>query len=243
MADQPIALSIILPAYNEGPKVKASVGKIEERMRLWDISYELIVVDDGSCDDTLKMVRECASDRIRVFSYERNQGKGYAVQYGMLRAKGEYRIFMDVDLSTSLEEMEKFFNEIRKKEFDVVIGTRKADPSLQKIRQPFYRRFLGGVFTKLSGFFVGCAISDFTCGFKMYTKSAAEIIFKRQRISGWSFDTELIYIAALHGLKIRELPVVWSHDSDTKVRVIQDIISSLLGLFKIRLNAARGLYR
>ena len=243
MVNQTVELSVVLPAYNEGKKISRNVGRLKQAMDAMKMNYEILIVNDGSTDNTLIEAKRCEYENIKVYSYERNSGKGYAVNFGMRQARGEYRLFMDVDLSTCLEEIGNFLNVTRQGQADILIGTRKSKRHLQKIRQPSYRIFLGEVFTWLAGLCTGYPLSDFTCGFKMYTKKAADIIFPRQKIFHWAFDAELICIASLHRLRIKEIPVLWNNDPDTKVRLLHDSLTSLFGLFKIRWNVLRGFYR
>ncbi len=236
-------LSVILPAYNEGNKIEQNTKLLKKELDSLNINYEIIIVNDGSVDDTLARAQKCESTNIRVLSYTPNRGKGYAVKYGMFHTTGQYRLFMDVDLSTSLDSIEKFWKLMCQNNYDMIIGNRKMDPLLQKVRQPLYRRVLGTGFTWLSSLMIGRRFTDFTCGFKMFTQNAVEVIFKRQKINNWAFDTELIYIALLHRLKIHEVPVEWAHHPGSKVRVRRDMLTSLYGLIKIRANQIRGLYQ
>ena len=236
-------LSIILPAYNEGSKIKKNIESVKQKLDSLDVEYEIIVVNDGSRDNTYLEAQKCEARNIKILTYPQNRGKGYAINYGMMYSRGQYRLFMDADLSTSLDEIKKFLDTIKHDGYDIVIGTRKSTEALQTVKQPFYRRALGKVFTYLAGCFVGYGLSDFTCGFKMFTKKASEIIFKRQRIFNWAFDAEVIFIAMRHNLRICELPVTWRNDPQTKVRLLRDISTSFYGLFKIRINHLKGHYR
>jgi dolichyl-phosphate beta-glucosyltransferase len=241
---QPIKeLSVILPAYNEEGEIQENTHRLKDHLDRLHIDYEILIVDDGSKDNTVREASCCESKNIRVLTYPDNRGKGYAIQYGMLNATGAYRLFMDVDLSTSLGSIEQFLQLIRSGQFDIIIGNRKTNPSLQKIRQPFYRRFFGEGFTRLSSLMIGERFTDFTCGFKMYTKKTAEIIFRKQRIFDWAFDAELIYIALLHNLRIYEAPVVWKHHPDSRVRLLRDIVNSFYSLVEMRVNGWQGRYR
>lgn len=236
-------LSIILPAYNEEKKIKQSIKEIQETLGEFTGFFEIIIVNDGSKDNTHEKAKECASLTVRVLTYDQNRGKGYAIRSGMKEAKGKYCLFMDVDLSTSLEAIPRFLDKMEQKNCDVIVGTRKSPGANLQVKQPFYRIFLGNVFTSLAGLLTSCPLSDFTCGFKMYTKEAARLIFDRQRIFNWAFDAELIFIAARHKLRIEELPVTWRNNPDTKVRLFRDITTSLLGLIAMRFNDLRGFYR
>lgn len=243
MPHNPIELSVVLPAFNEGPYIVESIQRLKSHLEKHSVSYQIIVVDDGSTDDTPAKAREYQSRRIEILSYRTNRGKGYAVRHGMLHAQGRYRLFMDVDLSTSLTAIDSFLSLMHKHPHDVVIGNRKTKESVQKIKQPFYRRFLGKGFTLLSRWLMGVRITDFTCGFKMFTATAAETIFRRQKIFDWAFDAELIYIARLHRLTIHEVPVTWQHHADSKVRILRDILRSLTSLARIRWYGMKGYYR
>jgi dolichyl-phosphate beta-glucosyltransferase len=169
-------------------------------------------------------------------------GKGHAVKTGMLAARGRYVLFCDADLSTPPSELEKFWPWLEQG-YDVVIGSRKM-PGANIVRhQPFWRENLGKVFTWLTDLIATRNISDVTCGFKCFTHEAAQRLFSRSVINDWSFDAEVLFIAQQHGLKIKEVPVTWHDEPGTRVRVLRDAMRALLGLMKIRINAARGLYR
>ncbi len=236
-------LSVILPAYNEEHCIEANVSRLDQKFKSLTVDYEIIIVNDGSTDNTLAKAKGCASGNIRVLSYFPNRGKGYAVHYGMLNSSGACKLFMDADLSTSLDILEKAVELVCSGQCDVLIGDRKSKSSQLKIKQPLYRIFFGRGFTFISSLLIGRRINDFTCGFKIYSKTAADIIFTRQRIFGWAFDAELIYIASLHNLRIYEIPVTWSHHGNSKVRLLRDIARSLRSLITMRINALKGLYK
>ncbi len=236
-------LSVILPAYNEGKVIEGNLNILIQKLDDLGLDYEIIIVNDGSKDDTLEKITSCKHPRVKILSYAANRGKGFAVRYGVNAAVGRYILFMDVDLSTDLGEINKFMLTMRPGFFDVIIGNRKIDLSFQLVQQPFYRRFLGGGFAQLSSLTIGHRFLDFTCGFKMFTSTAAKRIFSRQRIFNWAFDTELIYIALLQGFKIHEIPVIWRDQGDSKVRLGREILSSLVSLMQIRINGLKGVYR
>lgn len=235
-------LSIILPAFNEALVIKENLKTIEHKLNALKLDYEIIVVNDGSSDNTLEKVSGWPSKRVKVFGYDRNQGKGQAICYGMQRANGQYRLFMDVDLSTDLHEIEKFLVLIRQGQYDMVIGNRNMG-SLQEQKRPWYRAFLGQGFTLLSALTIGYDCQDFTCGFKMFTQAASQTVFLRQRIFDWVFDTEILLIARLHHLKICQMPVVWEHRGNSKVHIGRDILNSFFSLWKLRYYAFKGYYR
>ncbi|MBI4309402.1 MAG: glycosyltransferase [Candidatus Omnitrophica bacterium] len=243
MSNRPIELSIIMPAFNEAEEIQASIRTVDKKMAAMKAVYEIIVVNDGSRDETLTKAQACACGHIQILSYGQNRGKGFAVRHGMLHSKGKYKLFMDVDLSTSLDAIDQFLMSMHEDKYDVLIGNRKNGPGSTGTGQPWHRRFLGTGYIKLSCLCAGTNIKDFTCGFKMFNAKAADIIFTRQRTFDWSFDTELIYIAILHRLRIGEMGVVWKHHHGSTVRPLRDILISLAGLLKIRWHIFKKDYR
>ena len=238
-----VELSVIVPAFNEEKEIHASLSAIEQALKGLGLSYEIIAVDDGSRDGTLAELRAAASGTVKIFSYLPNRGKGFAVRHGMLNSHGRYRLFMDVDLSTSLDAIAEFLQIMRAGNYDVLIAERKSRAQQQKIPQPWLRRFLGNGFIKLSSVCVGRDFKDFTCGFKMFNQKAVEALFPRQRVFDWSFDTELLAIALAQNLRVGEVAVDWSHHQESTVQPAKAIFTSLAGLTKIRWNMCRGLYR
>jgi dolichyl-phosphate beta-glucosyltransferase len=231
-------LSIIFPAYNEAAVIRQNLLQVQKKLHEDHLEYEIIVVDDGSTDDTLGQAQLLEDAHLKVFASKPNRGKGYAVKLGMQKSQGAYRLFMDVDLSTSLDEIGKFLTVIRQGHSDVLIGCRNL-----RQNQPWYREFLGKGFTVLSSALVFCHYHDFTCGFKMFTAKASEKIFARQRIDDWAFDTEILYLANREHLKVDQLPVQWQHEGASKVRLGRDIVNSFVSLIKIRWYAFKGYYR
>lgn len=238
----PIELSIILPAYNEGHRLVSSVRSIVENIDHFLPTYEVIIVNDGSTDNTLAEAKRLSREDVLVISYDKNEGKGFAIRQGMLKARGKFRLFMDVDLATDLKAIRGFYQIMASQPVDVLIGDRKSDSSFQRVRQPSLRRLLGKGFTLLSQVLLVCPFKDFTCGFKMFTARSAQLIFSRQRIRRWSFDSEVLFIARKYGLAVREVPVIWRHQGQSKVRLVRDILSSLSGLLLIKWNDLKGLY-
>lgn len=233
-------LSVIIPLCNEQRRVN-NLLKIYEYLKKSHFRYEIIVVNDGSVDNTLRELKKYKRKfKFNLISYNPNRGKGYAIKIGMQQAKGKYRLFIDIDLSTSMAEFDKILPYLKK--HDVIIGSRKTTGSVISQRQSYMREFLGRVFTNLSKTVLNISISDFTCGFKCFSKKATEQIFNRQTINRWGFDSEILYIAHSKGFLIKEIPVFWKNDQGTKVKLPQDIITALLDLIKIRLNASRGKY-
>ena len=232
MKAEPIFLSIIVPAYNESKRIHnlddilRYLGKLKE-------SWELIVVNDGSQDDTLQKLESFKrKSNFKVTSYVTNRGKGYAVKAGMLAASGKFRLFCDIDLSTPIEEIRKFKPFLEKA--DVVIGTRKLKGAKVILHQSFLREYLGKGFTLLSQLILNTWVSDFTCGFKCFSKAASERIFKKTRIFRWGFDSEVLFLAKKYKLMTIEVPVIWKNDPQTRVRFPRDLINSFGELILIR---------
>lgn len=225
-------LSIIIPVFNEDKRVN-KLTEISIFLKNLNFATELIIVNDGSTDTTLKKIKNFRkSYRFLLINYSKNLGKGYALKQGILMSKGKYILFSDIDLSTPLEEFEKFKKYLEK--YNVIIGTRKNSASSLIKRQSPAREYMGKAFTALSRIVLQLDISDFTCGFKCFSKQAGHDIFKSLKNNRWGFDAEALFIAKKRGYKIKEVPVVWANDPKTKVKFPQDIIISLIELLKVR---------
>ncbi len=237
-------LSIVIPAYNEATRIEPT---LREGCRYFDQlleEYEFLVVDDGSSDNTGQLVSRLQTElpAIRLLANSRNLGKGGALQHGMLAASGDYLLFCDADQSTPFGEMEKFLPAVEQGH-PVIIGTRKSQGANIEKHQPWLRETMGKGFTFLSRRLIGVQVSDFTCGFKVFSREAAREIFSRQRIHDWSFDSEILHIAVQLGYSITEVPVTWINSEDTRVNLLRDTINSFTGLLRIRRHSSRGLYR
>jgi dolichyl-phosphate beta-glucosyltransferase len=178
---------------------------------------------------------------LKVISCEKNRGKGYAIKTGMLASRGEYALFADADMSTPIEMFDRF-EPYMKEELDVIIGTRKTAGAYVGKHQPFYRENMGKVFTWLSNWLLGLDTSDFTCGFKCFHRRTIEPVFGSQQISGWGYDTEIIFIARHKGFRIQEVPVSWYNDEATRVKLWKNVFTCLLELYQIHNNNRKGLY-
>jgi len=233
-------ISLVIPAYNEEKLIVSSIKNILTYMLKNKYNFEVIVVDDGSKDKTKEKVRSIKDKHVKLLSYKPNKGKGHAVKKGMLAAKGDLLLFLDADLSTPIEEIEKFIPQTKK--YDVVIASRALKESKIKVHQPFYRELIGKVFNKMVQLLAVWGIKDTQCGFKMFTRKAANIIFKRQRIHGWAFDVELLFIAKKYRLRIKETPVTWINEGDSRVSPIKSSIQMFIQILKINLNNLRGYY-
>lgn len=234
-------LSIIIPIFNEQLRI-GQLPNVYNYFRKQKFSFEVIIINDGSTDNTLKKLKELSKKfKFTLLTYNPNKGKGYAIKTGMLNASGKFRLFTDIDLSTPLDEIEKFLHLLSK--YDLLIGSRKIKGSNLTKRQSFIREVLGKGFTFLSQLLLNVAVSDFTCGFKIFSEKAAKLIFTRQKLDRWGFDAEILFIAKQLHLSIKEVPVRWANDPKSKVRYSQDIIDSLLDLLRIRYFSFRKYYK
>jgi glycosyltransferase involved in cell wall biosynthesis len=240
----PLTFSIVLPAYNEATRIAASLEKVMHYAEQRGVSTEVIVVNDGSTDNTAQIVRDYSQQHplLRLVENPGNRGKGYSVRNGMLHATGDVLLFSDADLSSPIEEADKLFAAIQNGA-DIAIGSRWIDPRLQKKRQPFYRQVFGRAFNLALRMILGLNFKDTQCGFKAFNRRSAEIVFPQQKIERWGFDPELLYLAKRSQLRISEVPVAWSHREGTRINPLKDGFRMVLELFKIRWNAISGKYR
>ena len=236
-------LSLIIPAYNEAGRIGPSIEKAFRYFETVDYDAEIIVVDDGSSDHTTAAVLE-AFDRkpstlarvtTRSILLERNTGKGAAVRHGMLEAHGKIRIFTDADFSTPIQEVAKLIPLIDSGEYDIVIGSRALEGrALVKKHQPWYREAMGRFYNVLVQVFVFRGIRDTQCGFKGFSEHAAAILFSKQKVDGFSFDVEILYLARRYGYRIREIAVEWYNDERTTVGALSDSARMFWELLRIR---------
>lgn len=242
--DNKIFLTIMIPAYNEEKNIKSTLLEISEYLKNKSFDCELIIVDDGSGDRTSEFAGSAASlfKRFSLLKNDHNRGKGYSVRRGMLAAKGEYTLFMDADNSTSIYEFDKFLPYL-KEGYDVVIASRRLKDSLVEEPQPFLRAKMGKFYIFLSKIILKLNLSDFNCGFKVYKMESSRFIFNLQKMDGWSFDVEALFLANKYGLKIKEVPVRWVHKSGSKVRPFKDAMKSLISIFKIKVNDLNHIYK
>jgi glycosyltransferase involved in cell wall biosynthesis len=236
--------SIIIPAFNETARIERALSMVTEciRERGWDA--EVLVVDDGSTDNTAGLV-EAWSGRhpeVRLIRNGSNHGKGYSVRNGMLRAAGEVVMFTDADLSSPIEEAERLFRAIDQGA-DVAIGSRWLTGRRIVHKQPLYRRVFGRCFNALTRTIMRLPFADTQCGFKAFRRDAAHVVFGLQRIERWGFDPEILFIAIQRGLRVAEVPVTWGHDERSRISYLRDGMQMLLELVYIRWSALTGRYR
>jgi len=228
-------ISISIPVYNESSCLADSLGAVHSHMEArFSGRYEIICVDDGSTDNSLEILNGL-KDRLplKVVANPENLGKGAAIRNGMLAAKGDVVFVFDADLSTPLNEIDKFLPHLSE-DYDIVIGTRKSASADIKKFQPPHRILLGLGYTYMVNIMMGLKVSDYTCGFKAFSGRAVELIFPKAKIDGWSFDVEILYLAHKNGLRILEKPVTWENRPGSKVRLIRDTIRSFLEILKIK---------
>jgi dolichyl-phosphate beta-glucosyltransferase len=235
--------SIIIPAHNEVGRLGATLDRVLNYIAAQRWDAEVIVVNDGSRDQTPDLVRTYAQTRpaLRLLENPGNRGKGYSVRNGMLNAAGEILLFTDADLSAPIEEAPKLFAAIRSGA-DIAIGSRWLQPELQTHRQSPLRQLYGRIFNLSLRLVLGLNFKDTQCGFKAFTRQAAQEIFPRQRIERWGFDPELLYLGRKFGFKVKEVPVVWSHSEGTRISPLRDGIRMFGEVLKIRWDALTGKY-
>lgn len=235
-------LSIVIPLYNEAKRIAIAVAALNDRLQGDLSNTEVIFVDDGSVDKTITNLKLAGPHfYYRIFSYQKNQGKGYALKQGVAKTSGDYVLFMDADMSTPLSELNKLGSDMNS-QIPVIIGSRKMPGANVIKHQKPLRQKLGEGFTILSNILLVPGISDFTCGFKAFRNDAAKKIFGLQRIKRWGFDSEILFLAKKFGYEIKEIPVSWVNDERTKVNLLKDVWRSLLDLLQIRLYDATGKY-
>jgi glycosyltransferase involved in cell wall biosynthesis len=238
---QPL-VSIVVPAFNEAARIGDSIEKIDAFIRQSSIAIELIVVDDGSSDNTTEVVKRVQAKALRLVRNPENHGKGYSVRQGILSASGKYALFTDADLSAPIEELNKLLEVALKENADVVIGSRALDRQYIEKHQSRFRELGGTLFNLMVRLILGLQLHDTQCGFKLFHREKSRRIFEQQTICGFGFDPELLFLAKRNGLTIRETPVRWSHAEGSKVKFLRDGVRMFLDLVRIRRNAIAGRY-
>ena len=235
--------SIVIPAFNESARIPATLKAVVSCVRERGWAAEVIVVNDGSLDATAELVRDFAQDapEVRLLENPGNRGKGYSVRSGLLHALGQVVMFTDADLSAPIEEAEGLFEAIAQGA-DIAIGSRWLERGRQTHRQPLYRQFFGRCFNAVTRSVMGLRFADTQCGFKAFTREAAQTIFRLQTIERWGFDPEILFIALKRGYRIVEVPVSWHHDERTRISYLKDGMKMLQEIAIIRWNALRGRY-
>jgi dolichyl-phosphate beta-glucosyltransferase len=240
--DRVIFLSVVIPAYNEEKRLPQTLQAVVSYLSKQVYAWEVVVVDDGSKDKTVELVKKFSEwePRVRVLNYGENKGKGYAVKYGMTRAKGKYRLFMDADNSTTVDHFTKFFSYF-KQGYDVVIGSRDVKGAKVAVHQAKWKEWLGDLGNLWIQLWAVPGIKDTQAGFKVFTDAAAEAVFPYLTIDRWGFDVEALAVASLRGFRIAEVPIHWVNDPDSKVKA-SAYLEVLREVLQVRANIWGGIY-
>jgi len=237
------AASIVIPAYNESARIAGTLREVVDciRERGWDA--EVIVVDDGSSDTTARQVLDfsLSAPEVRLLENPGHRGKGFAVRNGLLQARGEIVLFTDADLSAPIVEAERLFDAIAAGA-DIAIGSRWLERHPHRRPQPLHRQIFARGFNLITRVGMGLKFHDTQCGFKAFTREAAQSLFQLQTIQGWGFDPEILFIAEKRHLRIREVAVTWEHDERGHLGYLRDGWQMLRDMAEIRSNAALGRY-
>ena len=241
------AISIIVPAYEEQARLGDSIKQILAYIKREKSPAELIVVDDGSRDDTAEIAEDAAAGfpdlPTKVIRYETNRGKGHAVKTGLLAAQADIAVFSDADLSTPIEELPKLVKPIEDGAYDVTFGSRALDRSLIGTHQPWRREQGGKVMNLIIRTMSGLPFADTQCGFKAFNMKKFRPLLDKMTIDRFGFDVEFLYVAAYHNLRLKEIPVRWNNVEGSKVSVVRDTRRMFTELNQIRRNAKRGVYK
>lgn len=235
------AISLIIPAYNEEKRLPATLEKIMAFLQSEGAEAEILVVDDGSKDNTAQVAREF-SIRYPSISLISNphRGKGYAVKTGMLKGRGDMLLLVDADLSVPIDQVWKLIPSSNQEDY-IAIGSREA-PGAERLREPFYRHALGVIYNFLIRHLLSLPIRDTQCGFKCFHNRIAKKLFSLQTLNGWAFDAEILYVATRMGCRIIEVPITWQYDHDTRIKIVPDSFGMLADLFSIKWNELKGRY-
>lgn len=233
----PLFLSVVVPAFNERWRLPPTIIDMVDYLERKDFAYEIIVVDDGSTDETAEIVKkfERVREQVRLIRLPRNAGKGHAVRTGILNAKGAHIIFADADGSTPISEIDRLLDAIRNGA-DVAIGSRALSSDETQVKTVWYRKLLGRSFNYVVNVILLPGIADTQCGFKMFTAKAAEFLFTRQKSDGFSFDVEILFIAQRAGLKIAEIPINWENVPGSKVSLVLDALRMFRDVFRFKVQ-------
>jgi dolichyl-phosphate beta-glucosyltransferase len=241
-------LTIVIPAYNEERRLPPTLEKTAAFLRAQRYTSEIVIVENGSRDRTSEVVEQFAAtqvqpdDPFRIRLLHSAPGKGIAVKTGMLAGEGDYLFICDADLAMPIDEVSKFLPpQPLALQTDVLIASREADGAV-RYNEPFYRHLMGRVFNTLVRLLAVQGIKDTQCGFKCFSREAAQRVFPLQQIDGWGFDVEVLYIARRKGLRLAEVPINWYYQDDSRVRPVHDTINMVRELLRIRRLGRAGAY-
>lgn len=238
-------ISIVIPVYNEAKRIHLALKALQTWKPPKDVVIDRVIfVDDGSSDNSLQIINKSKisiekylQSKVEVISYSTNHGKGFAIKNGMLSSTADYTLFLDADMATPLSELSKFLPAMKQR-IDVIVGTRKNGHSTVLVHQPKYREILGKIFTYTSNMMLNTWVTDFTCGFKAFSKNSKDKIFEHLTSDSWSFDAEALFLARRMEFSIAEIPVTWSDRKGSKVNVFIDAPKSFWELTMIRIRHA-----
>jgi glycosyltransferase involved in cell wall biosynthesis len=238
-----LTYTFVVPAYNESVRLRPTLDALLRHIQEQNWDAEILVVNDGSKDDTAQIVREYGKLHPQVLLVENpgNRGKGYSVRNGMLHARGDICLFTDADLSSPISEAQKLFDALDGGA-DIAIGSRWVRAELQTERQPLYRQAFGRIFNLALRLILGLRFADTQCGFKAFRRDAAQRIFPLQKIERWGFDPEILFLARSAGMRIDEVPVSWAHCEGTRLNPLRDGLRMFVEVLRIRWNAMTGEY-
>ena len=237
-------ISVVIPAYNEAKRLPGTLRAAEKYFGTRNLSREILIVDDGSQDDTVQI---CLNLRDKITGLQilrngRNRGKGFSVRHGILEASAPLVLMMDADQSSPMEELDKLLPSVRDGQSDIAIGSRALKESQILVHQPLYREPLGFLYNDIIQLLVLKGIQDTQCGFKLFRRDVARDVFPLGRLSGFAFDVEILFIARKLGYCITEIPIRWQNDPNTKIKILRHGLNMLADLFRIRWNDWKGLY-
>jgi glycosyltransferase involved in cell wall biosynthesis len=235
-----IFLSVIIPAHNEQSRLPETLEQVFRFLQKQSFTSEVIVVENGSADQTFEVARAFAADHEHVRVIQSERGKGAAVRRGMLEARGEYRFMCDADLSMPVEEIVKFIPPAAG-DSDILIASREAKGSV-RYNEPPYRHLGGRGINYIIQALILPGLNDTQCGFKCFRAAVADELFQKQTLAGWSFDIELLFMARRRGYRIREVPIHWYYQAESKVSAVRDALRMIGDIFRIHLNHLRGGY-
>jgi glycosyltransferase involved in cell wall biosynthesis len=235
-------VSIVIPAFNEASRIGNSIAQIDAFVKGVPYTIEVIIVDDGSIDGTSDVVASSQSPFMRVVRNSANHGKGYSVRQGVLEANGEWVLFSDADLSAPIDQLDKLLQVAIADSADIVIGSRAVDRKYIEKHQSSFREFGGILFNQIVKLLLGLELQDTQCGFKLFRREKTRVLFEKQTTPGFGFDPEILFLASRHQLRIREVPVRWSHSEGSKVHFLRDGARMFTDLVRIRWNHLRGKY-
>ena len=238
-----LTYTFVIPAYNESVRIRPTLDALLRHTQDQKWEAEILVVNDGSTDNTAQIVREYNRSHPQILLLENpgNRGKGYSVRNGMLHARGDICLFTDADLSSPIEEAAKLFDAIACGA-DIAIGSRWLRVELQTERQPLYRQLFGRIFNLALRVILGLRFADTQCGFKAFRRDAAQRIFPLQKIERWGWDPEILFLARRAGLRVEEVPVLWAHSEGTRLHPLRDGLKMFLEVLRIRWYAVVGDY-